>query len=166
MVKDIVMLGNPFLRIKCERVEDYNKLKSLLEDLQDTLKALQKSKRIGRAIAAPQIGYNKRVVYAHLKDREITMINPTITYKSKEMINVWDSCFSFDVAFFVKIQRHKHITVQYQDKTGRKVIEDFSDDLAELFQHEIDHLDGIVATDYLTDNKDIITRQEWEKLSH
>ena len=76
---------------------------------------------------------------------------------------MWDSCYSFDVAFFVKIKRHKKIKVEYQDEHGRFISEEFVDDLSELFQHEIDHLDGILATDYLKDNKNIILRDEWEK---
>ena len=76
---------------------------------------------------------------------------------------VWDSCFSFDVAFFVKIKRFKSIKVKYQNEIGESMEEMFSDDLSELLQHEIDHLHGVLATDYLDNNKDIVLRTEWEK---
>ena len=63
-----------------------------------------------------------------------------------------------------KIKRHKKIIVEYKDENGIFKKEEFEGDLSELFQHEIDHLDGILATDYLKNNKDIILREEWEKL--
>jgi len=91
------------------------------------------------------------------------MVNPKITWKSEEMINVWDSCYSFEIDFFVEIQRHKTIKVEYQDENGNLVFEDFSDELSELVQHEIDHLLGILATDHLKDLKKIIMRSEWER---
>ncbi len=79
------------------------------------------------------------------------------------MFDVWDSCYSFDVAFFVNIARHKSIKVKYQDEKGKEKTKQFNDDLSELFQHEIDHLYGKLATDYLVDNKKIIMRDEWER---
>jgi len=79
------------------------------------------------------------------------------------MIEVWDSCYSFDVAFFVRIKRHKRIKVEFMDENRRKIVEEFEDDLSELLQHEIDHLNGILATDHLRSGKDIIMREEWEK---
>ncbi|RKD30010.1 peptide deformylase [Thermohalobacter berrensis] len=163
-IKDVLMIGNPELRKKSTRIQDFNnQLEIIIQDLKDTLTFLQKTKKIGRALAAPQIGYKKRVIYYKLTNREIIMVNPEIIEKSKEMFEVWDSCFSFDVAFFVKIKRHKKIKVRYQDEKGNEKIEEFSDDLSELFQHEIDHLYGILATDHLENNKNIIMRSEWEK---
>ncbi len=57
---------------------------------------------------------------------------------------VWDSCFSADLAFFGKTSRHKKIIVEYENEKGEKNIAEFQDDLSELFQHEIDHLKGIL----------------------
>ena len=79
------------------------------------------------------------------------------------MINVWDSCYSFEVAFFVEIPRNKSIKVEYQDDKGNSIVEDFTDGLSELVQHEIDHLHGILAIDHLRDVKKIIMRSEWER---
>lgn len=76
---------------------------------------------------------------------------------------MWDSCYSFDVAFFVGIERHKSVEVEYQDENGELLVERFSDDLSELLQHEIDHLHGVLATDHLKNAKKIISREEWEK---
>ena len=80
------------------------------------------------------------------------------------MIELWDSCFSFNVDFFVKVKRHRWITVKYTDESRKQNLRKFKDDLSELFQHEIDHLYGIMATDKMVDEKSIIMRSEWEKL--
>lgn len=166
-VKEVILLGNPLLREKSSDAAFDDELERIIEDLKDTLTHLQNEKGIGRALAAPQIGYLRRVIFVNAKSsknpRTMTLINPTIVEKSKEIIEVWDSCYSFDVAFFVRIKRHKRIKVEYMDENGRKIVEEFEDDLSELLQHEIDHLNGILATDHLRSGKDIIMREEWEK---
>ncbi len=163
-IKEVLMLGNPKLREKSLIIDDFSlDFVQNLRDLKDTLTYLQETKKVGRAIAAPQIGVKKRLIYYQLTNKSFYMVNPKITRKSEEMINVWDSCYSFDIAFFVEIQRHKIIKVEYQDENGNLAFEDFSDDLSELVQHEIDHLNGILATDHLKDVKKIIMRSEWER---
>lgn len=163
-IREVLKLGNPKLREKSKDVVCFNKeLEEVLEDLKDTLTYFQETHNIGRALASPQIGYLKRVVYCQLPGRQIVMINPEIVWKSAETFEVWDSCFSFNVAFFVKIKRHKSIKVSYMDEKGLRKTENYEDDLSELFQHEIDHLDGVLAIDHLTDCKNIIMREEWEK---
>ena len=92
------------------------------------------------------------------------MINPRIITQSDTLIEVWDSCFSFKLAFFVKVKRHKTISVDYQDESGQQHNEVFEDDLSELFQHEIDHLYGKLAVDYLENKEDIIMREEFKKI--
>lgn len=163
-VKKIYKLGSKVLRKKSEKVHNFDEeLKSKVEDLKDTLFNFQKDYGIGRAIAAPQIGYHQKIIYFNKSDKELLMINPKILEKGEETFEVWDSCFSFDVSFFVKVKRAKRIKVKYQDIEGIAHIKEFEDDLSELFQHEIDHLYGILATDHLESNKDIILREVWEK---
>jgi len=163
-VKEILLIGNPALREKSEDVTEFDgNINNLITDLKDTIIDFQRRKGMGRGIAAPQIGVLKRVIYLHLKNRSFALINPEITWKCEETMQVWDSCFSFDVAFFVKTERFKSLTVKYQNEEGESLEETFHDDLSELLQHEIDHLHGILATDHLNDNKDIILRAEWEK---
>ncbi|MEW5996115.1 MAG: peptide deformylase [Candidatus Micrarchaeota archaeon] len=163
-VREVLMIGNPELRRKSSEVINFDDgLAKIVSDLRDTLTHLQKIKRVGRALAAPQIGHLKRAIYMQIPERTLVMVNPDIIQKSEEMLEVWDSCFSFDVAFFVKIKRHKKIKVKYFDEKGNLKTEEFEGALSELFQHEIDHLDGILATDHLKDNKQISMRQEWER---
>lgn len=166
-VREVLMLGNQALRDKSKPVKEFTQeTLEIVTDLKDTLKKLQKEKGLGRALAAPQIGYQQKIIYANLPDEKIVMINPTIVDKSNEMIELWDSCFSFNVDFFVKVKRHKWITVKYMDEERTQVRRKFSDDLAELFQHEIDHLYGIMATDHMIDKGAIMMRSEWEKLDN
>jgi peptide deformylase len=99
------------------------------------------------------------------KNRSITMINPKIMNKSNKTFEVWDSCFSADCAFFGKTIRFKNITVIYFNENEEEIHEIFSDELSELFQHEIDHLDGILFTDHVINNQ-IIMRSEWENLKN
>lgn len=164
-VKTIFLIGNKKLR-EVSRPVDFNNdpVENYINDLRDTLLNFQEEKKIGRAIAAPQIGLPKRVIYMQKGDVKYIMINPVITYKSNQMFEVWDSCFSAEVAFFGKTLRHNEISVEYFNEKGEKFIDNFTGDLAELFQHEIDHLDGILFTDRIINNQ-IIMRSEWEKLN-
>ncbi|MFW9905641.1 MAG: peptide deformylase [Candidatus Thorarchaeota archaeon] len=163
-IKEVLMIGNPKLREKSSKVSDFGEdLQRIIQNLRDTLSHLQEVKKIGRALAAPQIGHMKQVIYYGLPENSFVMVNPKITSKSETKFWIWDSCFSFDVAFFVEILRHKQITISYQDENGRPHVKDYDNDMSELIQHETDHLQGILATDHLTDIKRIILRQEWEK---
>lgn len=159
------MIGNPKLREKSSDITKFgDELHLIIQDLKDTLTYLQEAKEIGRALAAPQIGHMKNVIYYGLPNDPFVMINPKITRKTDEKFWVWDSCFSFDVAFFVEILRHKEITVEYLNEKGETIEKNFSDDLSELVQHETDHLIGVLATDHLTDVKRIMLREEWERM--
>lgn len=164
-IKEVLQSGNPQLREEASDVMDFNpELNEIIQDLKDTLSHLQRTKKIGRGLAAPQIGHMKKVILFQLPEKSFVMVNPKIIWKSEETFSVWDSCFCFDVAFFVEIERHKSIKVEYQDENGNAKTEEFSGDLSELVQHEVDHLLGILATDHLKNVKKIIMREEWEKM--
>ena len=166
-VKDVLLLGNEKLREKSSPVSDLSSDRNLKiqRDLKDTLNNLQEIYGLGRALAAPQIGYNKKIIFFNFKDNSFYMINPKITGANDETFEVWDSCFSFELAFFVKIPRNKAIEVEYIDEKGLEQNTKVEGDKSELYQHEIDHLDGTLAVDHLESSKNIIMRQEWEKTS-
>jgi peptide deformylase len=164
-IKDVLLIGNSKLRQESTEVTDFNlEFKDIIQDLKDTLIHLQKTKKIGRGLAAPQIGHMKKVILFQIPERPFVMVNPKIVWKSEEMFQVWDSCFCFEVAFFVQVERHKTIKVEYQDENAKTQTEEFTGDLSELVQHEIDHLYGILATDHLKDVSKIMMRDEWEKM--
>ena len=163
-IKEVLIIGNPLLTEKSKNVEFfYDDVKELIQDLSDTFHACREKYEIGRAIAAPQIGILKKAIYMETDEETIIMINPDIISESEEMFDVWDSCFSAEAAFFRLIKRHKKIKVKYQNEKGTVTVREFEDDLSELFQHEIDHLNGILFTDYKSSEKDI-SREEWESL--
>ena len=162
--KKVLLIGNPILRRKSEELAPGDpEADIIIQDLTDTLKDLQRIKKIGRALAAPQIGVLKKVVFCNLPERSFALINPKITRDSQETFDVWDSCFSFDVQFFVEVRRFISIEVSYFDENWREKKEVFEGDMSELLQHELDHLEGILATDKLIDPAQIIMRQEWEE---
>jgi peptide deformylase len=163
-VRDILLLGNPILRERCVRVGDTTALevKAIIDDLHDTLTAFRRERGFGRGIAAPQVGATKRVIYI---DYEYSgaMINPRIVKKSRKRFMLWDDCFSFP-DILVKVERSKEIELEFDDEKGKHRQISASGGLAELLQHEIDHLDGILAVDRAVDSRHIILRSEFDKL--
>jgi peptide deformylase len=164
-VREIALLGNPVLRQKCRAVASSNTAVTLqlVRDLADTLHDFRARKGFGRGIAAPQIGSTERVIFV---DYEYSgpLINPRIVRRSRKRFVLWDDCFSFP-DLLVKVQRHVGIEVEFLDGDGRKRTLTATGGLSELLQHEIDHLDGILAIDRAIDSRHIILRSEFEKLS-
>jgi peptide deformylase len=166
-VRTIAQLGNPILREKCTLVADPDspQIHDLVRDLADTLAHWRAETGYGRGIAAPQIGILQRVIFLKLPGADPwPLINPEIIRHSEEKIVVWDACLSF-LSIFMQVERHREITVRYQTLQGEtvKVEAGEKNDLSELLQHEIDHLEGILAIDRVTDVKTIVTREEFEK---
>lgn len=164
MIRQILQLGDPVLRKESLLVQDFDQsLKRLIDDLSDTLQDARKRFGYGRGIAAPQIGELKRVVLIDTPDFKSVLINPTITKLSPAKFEVWDSCFSFNVSFFVLVDRLRSIWVDYSDTEGNRQTLEAKGELSELLQHEIDHLNGVLATDRMKNEKAIMMRSEWEK---
>jgi peptide deformylase len=166
-VKTILQLGDPGLREVARVVDDpaAPEVRALVEDLADTLAHWRKTTGYGRAIAAPQIGAGLRVIFLQLPGAEPwPFVNPEITGRSAEKIVVWDACLSF-LSIFMQVERHREIIVRYQDLRGewQELRAGADRDLSELLQHEIDHLDGILAVDRITDIRTMCTREEFEK---
>jgi peptide deformylase len=161
----ILQLGNPTLRTPSRHVAepDGPQLRSLSTDLRDTLLEHNRRTGYGRGIAAPQLGTLERVIHVEL-DGSRTLVNPVISARSDETMEIWDFCFSYFSIFF-PVRRHVLVEVKYQDPQGREQRLEAVGDLAELLQHEIDHLDGVLAIDLVTDVKRICAFEEW-KLRH
>ncbi|MFX0202718.1 MAG: peptide deformylase [Candidatus Hodarchaeota archaeon] len=164
LVLPILLLGNPLLREQSSPVEDFNQkeLQQTITNMEDTLAHLQKQEGLGRGLAAPQIGIPKQIIVFKTSGAPNVMINPKIRETSTDKFLVWDSCFCFKLAFFVEVERFQKICVEYQDTKGVREVIDAEDTLAELFQHEIDHLHGVLAIDRMTSTQRICMREEWE----
>jgi peptide deformylase len=163
----VLQLGDPALREVAKRVADPTapEIRALVTDLQDTLAHWRAETGYGRGIAAPQIGSALRVIFLKLPgEQPWPLINPEIIRKSEDKIIVWDACLSF-LSIFMQVERHREIEVRYQDLRGASltVRAGAERDLSELLQHEIDHLDGILAVDRITDIRTLCTREEFEK---
>jgi peptide deformylase len=159
-VKEILLLGNRNLYEVSEAIkeEDLKELPPVVEDLHDTLLDFRKRHGAGRAIAAPQIGCMKRLIYLFIHE-PVVFINPRLEDLSREMIEVWDDCMCFP-DLLVRVQRHKECTVRFKDlewKTGTMVL---CDDLSELLQHEHDHLDGVLAVSRAMDGRSFALRSQ------
>lgn len=166
-VRNVLQLGDPALREKCARVEDpaSAQIHDLVADLAETLAHWRAKTGYGRAIAAPQIGALQRVIFLRLPgEGPWPLVNPEIVHRSRDRIIVWDACLSF-LSIFMQVERHREITVRYQDLAGNTLEVEAGEErnLSELLQHEIDHLDGVLAIDRAIDVKSICTREEFEK---
>lgn len=164
VVREVRLMGDPLLREVSQEVKpEDSELHGVMEDLRDTLTELQRVHGLGRGIAAPQIGCLKRLVYIQTEGFRDYLVNPRIVWRSQEEFMVWDSCFSLDVAFFVRVPRSRRVRVSFTDGEGRLRLEEFSDGLSELVQHELDHLDGVLCVDRVRDPREMAMRKEWEK---
>jgi peptide deformylase len=105
----------------------------------------------GRAIAAPQLGIMKRLIYMNI-NKPVVFINPEFTFLSDEMFEVWDDFMCFP-NLLVKVRRHKELTIRYHNEAGQPQEWKMQNDLSELLQHEYDHLDGILCTMRAIDDK-------------
>jgi peptide deformylase len=166
-IRTVLQLGDPGLREIAKKVSDPTgmEIRALVEDLSDTLAHWREKTGYGRGIAAPQIGANVRVIFLRLPGEAAwPLVNPEIAWRSAEKIVVWDACLSF-LSIFMQVERHRDITVRYQDLSGKpcEVHAGEERNLSELLQHEIDHLDGILAVDRITEMKTMCTREEFEK---
>jgi peptide deformylase len=166
-VRRVLQLGDPGLRAVARPVADPGsaEIREVVADLADTLAHWRASTGYGRGIAAPQIGAGVRVIFLQLPGAEPwPLVNPEITWRSGEKIVVWDACLSF-LSIFMQVERNREIAVRYQDLRGewKEMRAGEERNLSELLQHEIDHLDGILAVDRITDIRTMCTREEFEK---
>ena len=157
-VREILLLGNPRLYEASEsmRKEELPAIHSTVRDLHDTMMEFRRKYGAGRAIAAPQIGVMKRIIYMRI-DEPTVFINPVLQNLSVELIDVWDDCMCFP-ELLVKVKRHKSCTIQYHDMNWNQKTMSLEDSLSELMQHEYDHLEGVLAVSRAIDSKSFALR--------
>jgi len=164
--KEILQLGNPILWQRSVEVENVRgvEVQDLIRDLSDTLAAFRRATGYGRGISAPQIGALKRVVFIRMQPHGYcsALINPSIVDSSNSSFELWDDCFSFP-DLMVRVSRATQIRVEYEDDRGLAKILEADGALSELLQHEIDHLDGILAVQRAISPQAFATRAEWER---
>lgn len=170
VIRQIAQLGDPVIRKKATPVVNVksDKIQVLIADLIATA-----NDNDGVGIAAPQVYQSLQIfiVASHPTPRypkapmmkPLVVINPEITKKSKEKILDWEGCLSIP-GIRAKVPRCKQTEVSFTTFTGKKVTRSFSGFISRIFQHEYDHLEGIVFLDRVTNTHDIITEKEYQKL--
>ena len=164
-VREILLLGNPVLRQPCASVKMplNDSIRTTIADLRDTLSDFRSRRGFGRGIAAPQIGSGRKIIYVNA-DYTGPMINPTIVRRSRKKFRLWDDCFSFP-DLLVKVRRHRSVVVEYLDDKGHESKLRATGPMAELLQHEIDHLNGVLALDRTISTRHIVIRSQWKSSS-
>ena len=159
-VKEILLLGNPKLYESCTSIKksELKEIKNVVADLHDTLMDFRKKYSAGRAIAAPQIGVMKRLIYMHIKS-PVVFINPVLNDFSRKAIQLWDDCMSFP-NILVKVKRFENCRITFRDLKWKEHSIILEEDLSELLQHEVDHLNGILAIQRAIDSTSIILKSE------
>lgn len=156
--RTILQLGDPRLYEASSPVrrEELAELAPVIRDLHDTMRAFQARYGWGRAIAAPQIGVAKRIVC--MNDGEArTLINPSIDDASAERMTHWEDCMSFP-DLVVQLSNPRSCRLRYYDEEWQQHSVRLSEDYAELLQHEVDHLDGVLAVQRALDDRSFALR--------
>jgi len=161
-IRRILQLGDPLLREKSEHASDPTSFVAVLTDLRDTLHDFQRTHGFGRGISAVQIGTLQRIIYLEFHGISYCLINPQYDHLSEEKFRLWDDCFSFP-NLLAWLERSKTLRLLYHDEKGSERDIEAVGALSELIQHEMDHLDGILAIDRALDRNSLCTREEWER---
>ncbi|WP_017655881.1 peptide deformylase [Fortiea contorta] len=165
----IIQLGNPQLRQKSAVVENIQdeKIQQLIDDLIDKV-----AEANGVGIAAPQIAASYRLFivasrpnprYPHAPEMKPTaMINPQIISHSAEIVKGWEGCLSVP-GIRGLVPRYQAIAVEYTDRNGDLQQQELTDFVARIFQHEYDHLNGILFVDRVETTLEMMTEQEYQQ---
>ncbi len=165
-LRQIRLLGDPVLRKKARKVTRFNdNLKTLMDDMAETMRSSS-----GVGLAAPQVGILERVIVVETPEDEdepgsgrfYAIANPEIKRASEELLDGIEGCLSIP-GYVGEVTRHETITIQGQDLRGRKIRIKAQGFLARVFQHEIDHLEGVLFIDQLTASDRIWRVEEGEE---
>lgn len=166
-IYSIAQLGHAVLRARAVEVEDI--LSDECQQLINTM-MLAVSEAGGVGIAAPQIYHSKRIFIMCSKPNTrypqaplmapTAIINPEILHYSDEKVKDWEGCLSVP-SMRGLVPRYKQITVRYLDQQGHVRQETLTGFIARIFQHELDHLNGLTFIDQLESMQDLISESEW-----
>ena len=168
-ITNIARSGDPILRIVA--VEVTNVFDEKIQNLIDTLIATATAAD-GVGIAAPQVSQSYRLFIMASRPNSrypqaplmqpTAVINPRILSHSTEIVKDWEGCLSVP-GIRGKVPRSDRIEVEYSDRHGELVRQQLTGFIARIFQHELDHLDGILFTDRLQTDFDRFTEAEYQK---
>lgn len=141
-IKKIVIFGNPILRNESHKVIEFDKQ---FIDMVNAIANTLKKQKDAAALAAPQIGINKRITVINYCGEYLELINPEILESKGEKID-YEGCLSLP-GFIGRVKRFESVIVKYQDRYGVEKIIERTGDMARCIQHEIDHFEGILYID-------------------
>lgn len=149
-LRKVITVPNDVLRQKAHKVKKFDKDLSLLID--DMIETMRDAPGVG--LAAPQIGVLQQIIIVEFGDEDLSevpaklyaVVNPEIIYSSEEKTFGAEGCLSVP-GIMGDVERSQAIAVRGQNRKGKKVKYKLDGWLARIFQHEIDHLDGIIFTD-------------------
>jgi len=145
-LREIRPFGDEILRKKSRIVEIIdNRIREILDDMADTMYNTEN----GGGLAAPQIGILKRLVVIDMGEGLIKLVNPKIISQEGTQ-EVVEGCLSMP-GRYGKLKRPATVTIEALNENGEKVTLTGTGDMAKCFCHEIDHLDGILFTDFVTE---------------
>ena len=169
-IAEFAQLGDSVLRLQAQYVDDVNST-GIIQIINKMSAALSNSNGVG--LAAPQISESVRIVIVASKPSKryplapvmdpVVMINPDYDVISQDKKKDWEGCLSIP-GIRALVPRYEKIRISYFDQQGTQqelLAEEF---VARIFQHEYDHLNGLVYLDRVEDNKDIISETEFQKL--
>ncbi|MEE2695147.1 MAG: peptide deformylase [Pseudomonadota bacterium] len=163
-VLKILTIPDPRLKNKSKEVDFFDK--KLQETVGNMLDTLYSSEN-GIGLAAPQVGINKRIVVIDLqedgKKSPITFINPEVLHSSKDKATNEEGCLSIP-GYYAEVERPKTVDVEWSDLKGGKIKKRMTGLLSVCIQHEIDHLNGILFIDHLSNLKRKLAYQKSKKL--
>lgn len=141
-VRNIVQIGDPVLKEKAKTVTKFHaRLHKLLDDMAETMYHAN-----GVGLAAPQVGISKRVIVVDVDDELFEVVNPEIVEKRGEQIHPPEGCLSIP-NLLGEVRRADYIKVVGQDRDGNPIEIEAEGFLSRAFQHEVDHLNGILFPD-------------------
>ncbi|MDB5266223.1 MAG: Peptide deformylase [Parcubacteria group bacterium] len=175
IIKELTQVGNPIIRRKSSVVKDF-KSKKIKKTIKDLVDSMRHGNLVG--IAAPQIGINQRIFLTEIrmtslrtidKDKEAddlrVFINPQVLSVSKKTFSEYEGCGSVAHAnLFGKVSRPTSLVIKARDKNGEWFTMEAKGLLAKVILHELDHIDGKVFLDRLTDTKSLMSRSEYKKM--
>lgn len=163
----IAQLGNPILQQKAQPVDNVQdqRIQNLIDALIVTAVAAN-----GVGIAAPQVSQSDRIFIVASRPNQrypnaplmepTAMINPQIIAHSTEIVEGWEGCLSIP-GIRGLVPRYQAIEVEYTTRDGKQNRQELTDFVARIFQHEYDHLEGIVFLDRVKSTQDLMTEQEY-----
>jgi len=157
-IREIITIGHPTLRQKARKITKFDSgVKQLVDDMIETMR-----KAPGVGLAAPQVNISERIVVIEVPADEeeglpaelYAFVNPEIVKTSRETAEEQEGCLSIP-GYVGDVERHAWIVVRGQDAYGKPQRVRAYDYLARIFQHEIDHLEGVLFIDRIADPEKI-----------